>query len=155
MYTSMLILSAIVFWLVYSICLPDHRHYTCSSLLPSTEVSIGYHTKVQYIMLSGMLLIPPILVVLIPLLLCPGLASIFDLVDLKTMSAVLTKLLSSFFILTILCSTFWCSLKHIAMIVSKLHSFYYISLIPCPAPIIWFFPATVDLSSHTCFMYAS
>src|ERR1700690_1781851 len=84
MYAGLLILPKIIFWLVYSICLPDHKHYAHTSLLPTTEVSIRYHAKHGILLLF----IPSILVVLIPLLLCPRLASIFSVVDSKIMLAV-------------------------------------------------------------------
>ena len=137
-------------WPFYSKNLPDHRQYTHARLLPSTKLSIGYRAKAWYIALTGALFIPPILFVLIPFSLCPRLASIFDVADLKTISAALTVLLGYIFILTFLYGTCWWNLKHRAIVLNELHSLYYLSPIPCFALTIWIIPATSNLSSHAC-----
>jgi len=52
------------------------------------------------------LFIPPIFLVLIPLALCPQLASVFDVADSQTISAALTALLAYICVLTFLYGTF-------------------------------------------------
>jgi hypothetical protein len=94
-----------IFGLFIQIFKSAHR-VTHARLLASTETSIGYHAKGWFIALTAVLFIPPILVILVPLVLCPRLSVIFHVADSQTISAALTVFLAYIFILTFLYGKF-------------------------------------------------
>ena len=64
-----------------------------------------------YIALTGMLFILLVLVILIPLMFCPGLAAIFNVVDSRTVLATLTELLTYISVIVFLYGIYfeiWC-----------------------------------------------
>ena len=75
--------------------------------MASTEVSVGYRTRAWYTTLACVLLIPPVLLVILPLLLCPGFATIADVPeDPRTIAAALTVFLAYIFMLSFLYGMF-------------------------------------------------
>jgi hypothetical protein len=108
-----------------------------------------------YIAITAVLFVPPIFLVLIPLVLCPQLASIFDVADLQTISAALTVLLAYICALTFLYGTFQYRFLNFTIGVNSFCSIYFLSPIPCAAPTIWFIPAPPIVSSHPYLAHAS
>jgi hypothetical protein len=153
MFTGMFNISDGVVWLIYYVILLDHRQHTRSRLLASTERSIAYRTTAWYITITAVLFVPPIFLVLLPLVLCPRLASIFDVADSQTISVALTALLAYICVLTFFYSTF--QYRKFTIGINSLCSIYCLSTIPRTAPTIWFIPAPPIASSHTYLTYAS
>ena len=75
--------------------------------MASTEVSVEYRMRAWYTTLSCVLLIPPVFLVILPLLLCLGFASIADVPeDPRTITAALIVFLVYIFMLSFLYGMF-------------------------------------------------